>query len=149
MMAHKKAKKETKNNKSERKSCAIVISIQQKEERKDFVALLDTGTTASLASKRAVKYCKRNSQEKTTNWTTQGGSFKTKTKATISDIILPQFTKNRKINFDMHLFKKEEDDTYDFILGCDFRQAIGIDVMNSKGKIACDGIEVEMFKKIK
>ena len=71
MMARNKTKKETKNDKSEKKSCTIVVSIKQKEGRKDFVALLDTGTTASLASRKAVKYCKQNTKGKTTKWTTQ------------------------------------------------------------------------------
>ena len=111
--------------------------------------MLDTGTTASLASRKAVKYCIENKKDKATNWTTQGGSFKTSAKATVKDIVLPQFTRSRKADFKMHLFEKEKGDTYDFILGYDFQQSIGIDVLNSKQKISWDRIEVDMFKKMR
>ena len=141
--------KGSKEKMSKRRSCAIIVSVKRKEGRKEFLALLDTGTTASLASRKAVKHCIKDKQDKTTDWTTQGGSFKTSARATVTDIVLPQFTRSRKAEFKMHLFEKRKEDTYDFILGCDFQQSIGIDVLSSKQKIAWDGIEVDMFEKNK
>ena len=34
---------------------------------------------------------------------------------------IPQFTRNRKVSFEMCLFEKRKTDWYEFILGCDFQ----------------------------
>ena len=47
----------------------------------------------------------------------------------------------------MRLFKKSDSDKYDFILGRDFQQDIGLDILNSKRKLAWDDIEIEMISK--
>ena len=77
-----------------------------------------------------------------TDWLIQGSEFTTTHKAEITDIKLPQFTKNRKVSFEMCLFEKKKTDRYDFILGCDFQQAIGLDILNSSRKLAWDGIKI-------
>ena len=117
MISRKKISK-TKNEKKKSNICAILIDI--KNDSKTYLALLDTGTSASLASEDVVKECCCEKKKKKTEWNTQGGPFKTTHRATVTKMVLPQFTKNRKVDFRMHLFKKTRGDKYDFILGCDF-----------------------------
>ena len=83
MSRMKRNEKGSKEKMNEQKSCTIIVSVKRKEGRKEFLALLDTGTTVSLASQKAVKHCIKDKQDKTTDWTTQGGSFKTSAKATV------------------------------------------------------------------
>jgi len=100
-----------------------------------------------LASEDVVKECCYEKKKKKTEWNTQGGPFKTTHRATVTKMVLPQFTKNRKVDFRMHLFKKTRGDKYDFIFGCDFLQGVGIDVINSRRMLAWDNIEVEMLNR--
>ena len=128
-------------------SCAILVSVETPQGRRSFLGLIDTGTSASLANRDVVQSCKANEKKRLTDWSTQGGEFTTTHEAEITDIKLPQFTKNRKVNFEMCLFKKKANDRYDFILGCDFQQAVGIDILNSSQQLAWDGVEVAMLSR--
>ena len=48
----------------------------------------------------------------------------------------------------MHLFKKNESDWYDFIFGRDFQQIIGINIINSRKKLAWGDIEIQISDKV-
>ena len=144
-MIRKKKTSKKKDNEAKPSSCSILVNVPHDDGRKTFVGLIDTGTSASLANAKAVRYCKRNEKKKETDWSTQGGAFATKKKATITGVKFPQFTKNRSLEFAMHLFEKKKDDKYDFILGRDLLQTVGIDILNSTGTLRWDDIEIKMM----
>ena len=62
----------------------------------------------------------------------------------MENFIFPQFTTNRKIKHDFHLFKKNKNDRYDAIFGRDLMQSLGIDILNSTQQFKWNGIEVDM-----
>ena len=153
MIAQMKVKGDSRKTKKKRSnSCAVLLSVIGKDEKRNtYLTLLDMGTSVTLANRAAVKHCCKNKKRDVMGWQTQVGSFETTHSATVTDIVLPQFTKSRKVSFEMYLFEKDSDDLYDFILGCDFQQEVGIDVLSSRRKIAWDNIEIEMLdrKKVK
>ena len=63
----------------------------------------------------------------------------------LENVRLPQFTTKRRVNAEFHLFSKAPKDKYDFILGRDFLQHVGLDIINSKQVFAWGGIEVDML----
>ena len=87
------------------------MSIDQKDGRKEFMAILGIRTSALLASQKAMKYWMKNATDKMTNWTTPGGLFETSTKETVMDMVLSQFTRSRKGHFDMKLLINSKDST--------------------------------------
>ena len=144
-MIRKKKTSKKKDNETKPSSCSILVNVPHDNGRKTFVGLIDTGTSASLANAKAVRYCKKDEKKKETDWSTQGGAFATKKKATITGVKFPQFTKNRSLEFAMHLFEKKKNDKYDFILGRDLLQTVGIDILNSTGTLRWDDIEIKMM----
>ena len=148
MCARMKNTKVLKNNKNEAKkpqSCTLIVSVLTATNRKNYLALADTGLSATLVNKSIVGECMNNKKTKNVEWTTQGGVFNTTHTAVISELKLPQFTRNRSVQHKMHLFNKNKNDQYDFIFGRDFMQVIGLDILFSKKMIAWDGFEVEML----
>ena len=115
--------------------------------RKNCLALADTGSSATLANEAIVSKCSKEKEKKEVEWTTQGGNFNTKRTAMVTDLKLPQFTRNRLVEYKMHLFAKNKNNCYDFIFGRDFLQTIGVDILFSKRMLAWDGIEIDMFSR--
>ena len=78
-------------------------------------------------------------------WTTKGGIFTTKAKCKIP-MILPDFTRQTKVEFDCHVDPTQNSNNcnYDIILGKDFMQELGIDILNSSLTLKWDGIEIPM-----
>jgi hypothetical protein len=62
-------------------------------------------------------------------------------KAVINMIKLPQFTSKRTFSAEMYLFQKKAENVYDFILGRDLLQEIGIDIINSTRTFRWNEIE--------
>ena len=60
--------------------------------------------------------------------------------------MLPQFTTSRKVGHEFHLYTKHKNDRYDIILGRDFTQELGIDILNPSKKFAWGGIEIDMVQ---
>ena len=135
------------DKKTKPQSCAIIVSVKTAAGRKNVLALADTGSSATLANKHIIKDCMSAKQEKAVEWSTQGGVFNTTHTSMISNLKLPQFTRNRSLAHEMHLFSKNKNDRYDFIFGRDLLHNIGIDILFSKKVIAWDGIEVEMLSR--
>ena len=88
---------------------------------KTYLGLLDSGVSASLADDNLFEtslVTKRNGHRST--WKTQIGTFSTSKVAEVTALKLPQFMKSRTIDANFHLFNKQVNDTYSFILGRDF-----------------------------
>ena len=82
-----------------------------------------------------------NKDKKITTWSTQGGDFKIFTKSSLDELQLPQLNTIRDFSHKLHLFEKKTD-KYDAIIGRDLQQALGMDIMNSKGTFDWIGIQV-------
>ncbi len=61
-------------------------------------------------------------------------------------MILPDFTRQTKFEFDCHVdpTQKSHNTNYDIILGKDFMQELRIDILNSSLTLRWDGIEIPM-----
>ena len=126
-------------------SAELLISVPGKHGRHTFTALVDSGCSKSLADKVLAKTVSVKSTRKhKQKWVTKAGEFVTYGRATLDKLVLPQFTTNRKVSHEFHLFTKHKSDRYDFILGQDFTQKLGIDILNSSKKFAWGGIEIDM-----
>lgn len=143
----KEANNEVKNKKA--LSAELLVSIPIGKGSKKYItcrALADTGSSDSLASERVVgPRCDKRENTSPTNWVTKGGKFSTKSEGIVNRVKLPQFTTNRSCDgVSFHLFQPTDEDKYDFILGRDFLQGYGIDILNSSNSFKWDGIEVPM-----
>ena len=78
-------------------------------------------------------------------WQTETGTLTTNKSVVLENVRLPQFTTKRRVDAEFHLFKKLEKDRYDFILGHDVLQQLGLDIVNSKKVFSWDRIEVDML----
>ena len=108
--------REKENNEQEKlKSCTIIVSVKTEEGHKNVLALDNSGSSATLANKELVEICIKNKKEKKAEWATQGGTFKTTHVSTVQGLKLLQFTRNRMIDHELHLFKKKMTDTILFL----------------------------------
>ena len=69
MMA-RKARNTKRKKKEKPNSCSILVSVPQGSARNTFMGLVDTGTSASFASSKAVKYCQKDLKRRKTDWST-------------------------------------------------------------------------------
>ena len=79
-----------------------------------------------------------------TEWTTQGGDFTTQGVVELDEASLPQFTRRRKFSFRAHQIVSEAKGMYDIMLGRDFLQQIGLDILYSSKEFCWDDIKVPM-----
>jgi hypothetical protein len=82
--------------------------------------------------------------KKATKWDTATGVLQTDGTVEIERYILPQFTRKRYISTSFHMFQKQSKDKYDFILGRDLLQDIGLDIHYSASQFVWDNIIVNM-----
>ena len=131
-----KTKSLTKEDSNGTLSAEIIVVVPNEDggnKYTTYLGLLDSGASGSLANKK-ITNANSTSKGKTseTTWQTKAGTFTTSEEVQVKKIVLPQFTTKRKIDGSFHLFNKSKEDTYDFILGQDFCQQVGLDVLNSK-----------------
>jgi hypothetical protein len=76
---------------------------------------------------------------------TKGGTFTTKGKCKVP-MILADFTRSTTVEFDCFVdpTQKPSKENYDLILGKDFQQEFGIDILNSQLMLRWNGIDVPM-----
>lgn len=111
-----------------------------------YLGLVDSGASGSLADKELISSCSRKKiTTKSTTWQTKTGTFTTEKSVLLENVRLPQFTTKRRVDAEFHLFSKSPKEKYDFILGRDFLQHVGLDILNSKQVFAWGGIEVDML----
>jgi hypothetical protein len=82
--------------------------------------------------------------KKSTKWDTATGVLQTDGTVQIENYILPQFTQKRHITTSFHMYQKRSKDKYDFILGRDLLQDIGLDIHYSNSQFVWDNIIVDM-----
>jgi len=129
------------------KSPEIIVEIpsgNNEEPPRILRGLLDSGSTGCILLNEFTKGLHKRFGT-TEQWMTKGGSFTTKAKCRVP-MILPDFTRQTKIEFDCHVdsTQKSARTHYDIILGKDFMQEFGIDILNSSLTLRWDGIEIPM-----
>ena len=126
----------------------ILISIPfkgQTNKYKTYLRSLDSGASTSLADENLFKSSLVTKREgRGSTWKIQVGNFPTSKVADVTDLRLPQFTRSRKVDATFHLFNKQVNNCYSFILGRDLCQNIGLGVLNSQKAFLWDGIQVNM-----
>ena len=108
----------------------LIVSINGKA----IVALLDTGSSASLLTQKIAEdnnfKLARHSRK---TWRTEVGTFTTSEEAQTL-LQLPQFTSKREINFKFN-FSNNKKGNYDIILGRDFVLGIRLRILGDKNDI--------------
>jgi hypothetical protein len=142
----------SKREKAEEKtvpSSEILIAMPEKKGSKKFktyLGLVDSGSSGSLVNEQLAKCAdyeiKLNS--KPTKWDTATGVLQTNGTVQIESFILPQFARKRYITASFHMYQKQPKDKYDFILGRDLLQEIGLDIHYSASQFVWDNIIVDM-----
>ena len=139
---------DVKEEKQEVLSAEMLIAIpvtSNSKKYKTYLALIDTGTSASLIDEKIVKDAGYELAPTTeSEWKTQGGNFKTRGKVNFTKFVLPQFSNKRKVNAGFHLFSKKTIDTYDAIIGRDIIQGLGLDIISSKRCFTWGDISIPM-----
>ena len=108
-----------------------------------YMAFFDTRTSKSLMDKLLVKDAgfNNNSANKTVRNHIPESSYRKNTK--IEGMRLPQFTTERKVNFEFNIIDKS--DGCDVILGQYFDQQISINVININRRFEWDEVDILMF----
>ena len=126
------------------KSPEILVEIPMSGERKSpriLRALLDSGSTGCIIlNEFTVGLSKK--IDKTERWTTKGGTFTTKGKCRVP-MVLADFTRSTTLEYDCYVdeTQKSGPGNYDLILGKDFQQEFGIDILNSQLTLRWNGID--------
>ena len=106
--------------------------------------LFDSGCSSTIASKHLCKkLCLKN--DSTSKWMTQAGEFTT-TKKWATKFVLPEFTVNKIIDWNVHVFENKNP-MYDLIIGRDLLHELGIDLLFSEGIMKWDTVIVPMKPK--
>ena len=122
----------------------VLLSVERAGVHKNYVCLLDSGSSSSLIGEKLVDKKSVMVSKKTVKWETKAGEFKTKKIVKVHNCKLPQFTSNRKFDGDFHVFKKNKNDRYHAILGRDLLEKLGIDLLYSTGEIRWGNVNVAM-----
>ena len=101
-------------------------------------ALLDSGGSATLVSKRFAKKLKK-VKSKPTVWTTPAGQLHT-TEKVKAQFILAELHDNRMIEWEVHV--TQDMGAYDMIIGRDILEDLGIDIQFSTQTVEWDGIDI-------
>ena len=122
-----------KRPKKTQKSPEIIVEIpieNGNEPPRILRGLLDSGSTGCILLNEFTKGLKKRFGA-TEQWLTKGGIFITKAKCLVP-MILPDFTRQARVAFKCHVdpTQKSSNTNYDIILGKDFMQELGIDILN-------------------
>jgi len=129
------------------KSPEIIVEIPVEGDRNPprvLRALLDSGSTGCIILNEFTLGLSKK-VDKTEKWTTKGGTFTTKGKCRVP-MVLVDFTRSTTLEYDCYVdtTQKSGPGNYDLILGKDFQQEFGIDILNSQLTLKWNGIEVPM-----
>lgn len=151
--AKKLVKKHTKNknntNKNKKTNSIATISSGRTPDSgrgkpKVLRALLDSGSTGCIILHEFTQGLPTVAG-RPEQWMTKGGTFTTTGKCRVP-MILADFTRSTTIKYDCYVDSTQKSSTsnYDLILGKDFQQEFGIDILNSSLTLRWEGIEVPM-----
>jgi hypothetical protein len=129
------------------KSPEIVVEVSIPEEKSPRLlrALFDSGSTGCIILNEFTKGLPKKRIREAEVWATKGGTFVTKGKCRVP-MVLADFTRSTTVSFDCYVdpTQTSNDTNYDLILGKDFMQCFGIDILNSSLTLLWNGIEVPM-----
>jgi len=80
-------------------------------------------------------------------WDTANGMLKTEGTVLIENYCLPQFSRKHRITTPFHMFHKRPNDKYDFFLGRDLLNKLGLDILFSTSQFIWKNITVDMVPK--
>jgi len=86
--------------------------------------LLDSGSSGSIVVERVVRKL-RMKHDSSTTWQTKGGTFRT-TKRCEASFVLPEFYRNKAIDWEFHVDSTKGPHKYDMIIGRDLMSELGI-----------------------
>jgi transposase InsO family protein len=109
-------------------------TIQSQESRRVMRAMLDSGGSHTMISSRMLPKGATPTLETGKTFKTIAGNFFSGRSVSLSEIVMPEFDKTRKID-GIKAFVFDEPCAYDIILGRDFLHKTGIDVLFSRGII--------------
>ena len=128
-------------------SAEIVVEIEDRHGNLVPIrGLLDTGTSSSIVLREFVCKGRANTHKgKRTTWSTLGGTFTTNRKALI-DFKFPELSTHKKVTWITHVDDKTKSDEalYDFILGMDIMNDIGIYVNTETKTINWEGATIPL-----
>ncbi len=135
------------DNLHEQKSPEIMVEIPTDHENKPpqiLRALLDSGSTGCIILNEFTQGLPK-TFDNAEKWTTKGGTFTTTGKCRVP-MRLVDFTRSTTVEYDCYVdtTQKSSPNNYDLILGKDFQQEFGIDILNSQLTLKWNGIEVPM-----
>ena len=135
------------NNLQTPKSPEILVEIPVENGKKPPLvlrALLDSGSTGCIILNEFTRGLSKKF-DNTVKWMAKGGTFTTKGKCKVP-MILADFTRSTTVEYDCYVdpTKKSSKYHYDLILGKDFQQEFGIDILNSQLMLRWNGIDVPM-----
>jgi hypothetical protein len=143
------------NNKNDKKkvpSSEILVAIPDNKGSKKYttyLGLIDSGSSGSLVNKDLVEFADFNvkMQRKPVEWDTANGMLKTEGTVLIENYCLPQFSRKHHITTPFHMFHKRPNDKYDFFLGRDLLNELGLDIRFSTSQFVWKNVTVDMVPK--
>ena len=120
-----------------------VLSGEDGKSPKRIKILFDSGSAATLISHSKIKSLPKQ-RDKTTNWTTKAGEFKTKYKCNLQ-FTLPALHEHWKNTWSYYVDETTSSSCkYDMIIGRDLMQEIGINLLFSTAEIVWDNASIAM-----
>jgi hypothetical protein len=104
--------------------------------------LFDSGSSGSIIVEKFVRKLRLKSDMKTT-WETKGGTFHT-TKRCKTSFVLPEFFRNRAIDWDLHVDSTSGPHRYDMILGRDVMSELGLNLNFGEMTMTWDDSTISM-----
>ena len=122
----------------------VAKTVNQHTSMRLLKVLLDSGGSATMAHERILpRGCTPTLLDNPTTSTTIAGTFTSKRSVCLRDLVLPEFDRNKKIDYQgAYVFGGEC--RYDVILGRDFLSKVGMKFDFSKNTITWEDVEVAM-----
>ena len=122
----------------------VLLSVTVNGIWRNVVALLDSGTSQSILNGNLADKNATIKSKKSVKWETKTGEFSTARQVVLKGFKLPQFTLNRKFDDTFHLFRKQDSNRYNAIVGRDWMTNLGIDLVYSTGDIKWGNVSAPM-----
>lgn len=122
----------------------VAKTVNQHTSMRLLKVLLDSGGSATMAHERILpRGCTPTLLDNPTTSNTIAGTFTSKRSVCLRDLVLPEFDRNKKIDYQgAYVFGGEC--RYDVILGQDFLSKVGMKFDFSKNTITWEDVEVAM-----
>ena len=106
--------------------------------------LFDSGCSATLINKKAVRHWNK-TKDRATRWSTKAGDFKTSQRCEI-EFQLPAFHENRVISCNAYVDETNPElCKYDMIIGRDLMHSMGVNLLFDTAEISWDNATIKMI----